>query len=57
MRTRGLSQPEAEMRIQAQPPQEEKVKRADRVIDNRGTLAETAAQVEAAWQALLAADQ
>lgn len=57
MRTRSLSRAEAELRIDAQPPQEDKIKRADVVIDNRGALAETGAQVEAAWQALIADDE
>ena len=46
---------EAERRIDAQPPQEEKVARADVVIDNSGTLDETRAQVQAAWDRLTAA--
>jgi len=41
----GLSAEEAELRIAAQMDLEEKVARADRVIDNRGTEAETRAQV------------
>lgn len=52
MRTRGLSRAEAELRISAQPPQEDKIARANVVIDNSGSLAQTLAQVEAAWQAL-----
>ncbi|MDI3338923.1 MAG: dephospho-CoA kinase [Sphaerobacter sp.] len=55
MRRSGLSREEALRRIQAQPPQEEKVRRADRVIDNSGTVEETEAQVRAAWNALPAA--
>jgi dephospho-CoA kinase len=43
---------EAERRIDAQPPQEEKVDRADVVIDNSGTLDETRAQVLEAWRRL-----
>ncbi|MBU0494877.1 MAG: dephospho-CoA kinase [Chloroflexi bacterium] len=50
MRTRGLSRAEAELRIDAQPPQEEKMARADVVIDNGGTLEETRRQVERAWR-------
>lgn len=49
----GLSPEEAEARIAAQGDLEEKARRADRVIDNRGGLAETRAQVLAAWQAVL----
>jgi dephospho-CoA kinase len=47
---RGLSVEQAELRIDAQPPQAEKVAVADVVIDNSGTLAETRAQVEREWQ-------
>jgi len=47
----GLSPEEAEARIAAQMDLEEKARRADRVIDNRGTPAETRIQVVAAWQA------
>ena len=43
---------EAERRIDAQPPQAEKVARADLVIDNGGSLDTTRAQVSAAWQQL-----
>ncbi|MEW8978130.1 MAG: dephospho-CoA kinase [Symbiobacterium sp.] len=48
----GLSPAEAEARIAAQMSLEEKMRRADRVIDNRGDLARTRAQVLAAWQAV-----
>jgi len=43
---------EAERRIDAQPPQSEKIAKADVVIDNSGTLGETHAQVLAAWERL-----
>lgn len=49
----GLAPDEAEARIAAQSDLEEKARRAGRVIDNRGDLAETRAQVLAAWQAVL----
>lgn len=52
MQSRDLSQAEAELRIDAQPPQADKVRQADVVIDNSGTLDETRQQVEAAWQCL-----
>ena len=52
MRRNGFDREEALRRIQAQPPQEEKVRRADRVIDNSGTIEATIAQVQAAWNAL-----
>jgi len=49
-RARGLDETEARRRIAAQPPPSEKIKLADVVIDNSGTIAETRRQVEAAWQ-------
>jgi len=52
METRGLSREEAELRILAQPPQEEKLAVADVVIDTSGTLEETRRQVLRAWEAL-----
>ncbi len=50
MTLRGLSYEAARQRILAQPPQEDKLKQADVVIDTNGTLAETEAQAWAAWQ-------
>jgi dephospho-CoA kinase len=52
MATRGLTRAEAETRVDAQPPQEEKVARADVVIDNSESLERTREQVRAAWQAI-----
>lgn len=52
MERNGIDRDEALHRINVQPPQEEKLARADRVIDNSGTLDETRAQVEAIWQSL-----
>lgn len=49
MITRGLSRDEATLRIDAQPPQSDKVARADVVIDNSGTLEETERLVSYAW--------
>jgi len=49
---RSLSRAEAWQRIRAQPPQEEKIARADVVIDTSGKLSRTRAQVHAAWQRL-----
>ncbi|MCX2726849.1 dephospho-CoA kinase [Thermomicrobium sp. 4228-Ro] len=54
MARNGLSEEEALTRIRAQPPQEEKVARADRVIDNSGSIEETRRQVAALWQDVLA---
>lgn len=50
----GLSQREIEQRIAAQMPLAEKVKRADYVIDNDGTLEETRRQVESLYPKLKA---
>lgn len=55
MATRNLSRAEAELRIDAQPPQELKVAQADVVIDNGGSKEETRAQVLRAWEALAGA--
>lgn len=50
MRARGLGRAAAKKRIEAQPPQAEKIARADVVIDNAGSLSATREQVEAAWE-------
>jgi dephospho-CoA kinase len=55
MTTRGMSAAEARQRIAAQPPQESRLERASVVIDNGGAQEATRAQVEAAWQGVLAA--
>ena len=52
MRTRGLSEAEAVLRVDAQPPQAEKIALADVVIDNSHTLDETWRRVEAEWEKL-----
>ncbi|MFQ6101794.1 MAG: dephospho-CoA kinase [Anaerolineae bacterium] len=52
MSERGLSRAEAEQRVRAQSPQEEKIARADVVIDTSGTLSWTRVQVRAAWERL-----
>jgi dephospho-CoA kinase len=52
MQRNGLSREDADARIRAQMPIEEKRQRADYVIDNRGTIEETRKQVEALWQIL-----
>lgn len=49
MADRGLSRQEAEQRVNAQPPQEEKIALADVVIHTGGTMEETLAQVERWW--------
>ena len=50
MADRGMNQAEARQRVEAQRPQEERVARADVVIDNAGPLSATWEQVLAAWQ-------
>jgi dephospho-CoA kinase len=47
--TRGLTRDQAEQRIRAQGAQEEKLRHATAVIENRGSLEELARQVDAAW--------
>lgn len=49
MNDRKLTEEEARIRIRAQPPQEEKIRQADVVIDNSGDLEATRRQVERAW--------
>lgn len=46
----GLSEEEAEQRIRAQLPLEEKARRAEHVIDNSGSPEETRKQVETLWR-------
>ena len=50
--SRGLSQAEAALRVDAQPPQEEKAALADRVFRNDGDLQDLQHEVEAAWDEL-----
>jgi dephospho-CoA kinase len=52
MRDRNLSEAEARQRIEAQPPQSKKIKQAQVVIDNSGSLTETRRQVEAAFKSI-----
>jgi dephospho-CoA kinase len=52
LRQRSLSYAEAEQRVTAQPPQIEKIKLADVVIDTSGDIAETYRQVSLAWDAI-----
>jgi dephospho-CoA kinase len=46
---RGMDPDTATLRVAAQAPQEEKVARADVVIDTDGTMADTRARFELAW--------
>lgn len=50
MARNGLSEAEARRRVALQPDIEPKLQRADVTIDNSGTLANTARQVEQAWR-------
>lgn len=50
MEQRYLREDQARARIMAQPPQAEKIFRADVVIDNSGTLEQTWEQVRQQWQ-------
>jgi dephospho-CoA kinase len=52
MRDRRMSEAEARQRIDAQPPQSEKIQRATVVIDNSGTLHETQQQVKTAFRGI-----
>jgi dephospho-CoA kinase len=52
MQDRDLEYDEAQQRVRAQPPQAEKIARADVVIDTSGSLADTKAQVLTAWEHL-----
>jgi len=49
VKQRGLTEDEAMMRIQAQPPQAAKLAHADVVIDNTGSLLDLERQVRAEW--------
>jgi dephospho-CoA kinase len=55
MRTRGLSEVGARLRIEAQPPQVEKAALADVLIENDGTLADLREQVIRHWAGIPAA--
>lgn len=49
VKQRGLTEGEAQQRIEAQPPQEAKLALADVVIENSGSLDETWRQVKREW--------
>lgn len=50
MKNRGMNEKDARLRINSQPPQEEKIAAADVVIRNAGTFDETWKQVVTAWR-------
>ena len=54
MNRNTLSEVEARRRVSSQAPMEPKLARADRVIDNSGTLDNTRSQVTKAWSAFVA---
>jgi dephospho-CoA kinase len=54
---RGLDWETAAMRINAQPPQNEKVSQADVVIDTDASISDTRSQFEVAWERLGVAPQ
>ena len=49
----GFSRTAAEQRMRAQMPQEEKIARADYVIDNSGSFEDTCKQIDALWPRLI----
>ncbi len=53
LRTKGIPKKDALLRLKAQLPIEEKIKRADFLIDNNGTLNDTKVQVEKLCKKLL----
>src|SRR5262245_19723674 len=50
MKRNSLSREQAELRVKAQMPQEQKKKYGDYLIDTSGEFADTRRQVEAVWQ-------
>jgi dephospho-CoA kinase len=56
MARNGLTSAEADRRLAAQPPQDEKIARADVVIENNASLDELRARVHAAWMRSGASD-
>ncbi len=53
MQRNGLTREDAITRIEAQPPQSEKLARADRVVDNTGSAEATVEQVHRLWREIL----
>ena len=49
-RDKNLNKEQAMSRIRSQMPQEEKIKYADRVIDNSGSIEDTKVQVDSIWR-------
>jgi dephospho-CoA kinase len=55
MRTRGLTEADARLRIEAQPPQSEKAALADVLLENNDTLDDLREHVERQWAKIIAA--
>ena len=53
----GLSEERAQQRMSSQMTQQQKLERADYIIDNSGSLAETQQQIDALWPQWLAAGE
>lgn len=53
----GLTREAVEQRLASQLPNEERIAKADRVMENNGNLASLEKQLDAAWQALTANGQ
>lgn len=53
MKSRDLSEEEAKLYIAAQPPPAEKLKLADVIIDNSGTMEQTWQQVKREWERIV----
>ena len=52
-----LSEERAQQRVAAQMPQQQKLERADYIIDNSGSVAETLEQIDVLWPQWLAAGE
>ena len=52
-----LSEEKAQQRVAAQMPQQQKLERADYIIDNSGLVAETLEQIDALWPQWIAAGE
>jgi dephospho-CoA kinase len=53
MARNGFDEATAQARMAAQMDQQEKIKRADFIVDNSGSLEETCLQIDALWQQLV----
>jgi dephospho-CoA kinase len=53
LKRRGMSEADAHARMAAQPPQAQKIARADEVIENNGDLAALHLRLDALWAAII----